>query len=329
MRVGVVGINAKSSELVSREKIAKAAVKLFGPENFDLHLNFLLLSTCHRTEIYFSSHDLAESHSQILHLLRQEIDTPFEHKLYAYFGGECFSHLAGVVAGLDSVIVGETEIQGQVKRAYQNAHHHCLLPSPLHFLFQKSFKIAKEMRMSPHFPKADFSLEKVVFQLFEGVLKQEEPVLFIGNSTINRKILTYFKKKRVQNLTLCTRDLSSAQELEIEGLQLIDWQKLDFWSDFPLVICGTNQAEYLLNYQDGKEVKTRLLIDLSLPRNVDPRLGRHPQITLFNIEDLSLLLQAKERSYLQKVQLCKEELRLLAERQLSIFVQKEEIACYA
>src|SRR3984957_2397898 len=159
MRVGVIGINAKSSELSLREHLAKATVKLFGAEALDaLQFGFLFLSTCHRTEIYFSSLDLAATHSVILQLLRQEIDLPFEHNLYSYFGDECFTHLAKVVAGLDSVILGEGEIQRQVKRAYETAQVYRKLPAPLHFLFQKSFKIAKELRSSDFFPRGALSL---------------------------------------------------------------------------------------------------------------------------------------------------------------------------
>ena len=105
-----------------------------------------MLSTCHRTEIYFSALNLAEAHSEILQVLRREIALAFEHELYSYFGFDCFLHLGYVVSGLDSVIIAESEIQRQVKVAYEEVQWYYPLPSCLHFLFQKSLKIGKEKR---------------------------------------------------------------------------------------------------------------------------------------------------------------------------------------
>ncbi len=330
MRVGVIGINAKSSELSLREHLAKATVKLFGREALDeLQFGSLFLSTCHRTEIYFSSLDLAAAHSMILQLLRLEIDLPFEHKLYSYFGEECFVHLAQVVAGLDSVIIGESEIQRQVKKAYEDALlYRFSLPRELHFLFQKSFKIAKELRSSAFFPKGSISLESSIFHLFEQFGNEECPILFVGNSAINRKILAFFRKKGRRDLTLCTRGVQSACELlQDDKLKIIDWHELETWPDFPLVICGTNQSNYLMTasqLHDRRSIQTRLVVDLSVPRNVDPQVGRHPQITLFNIEEIGQLLRAKEDRYMQEILLCKEKLSALVGRQLYLFQQKEE-----
>jgi glutamyl-tRNA reductase len=323
MRVGVVGINAKSSELSFREHLAKAALKIFGAEI--VHLNSLLLSTCHRTEIYFSSEDLAETHSELLNLLRQEIHVPFEHKLYAYFGEECFVHLSTVVSGLDSIILGESEIQRQVKRAYENALVYRQLPSSLHFLFQKSFKISKELRSSDYFPQGQLSLEKVIFQLFKGCVREKGPVLFVGNSAINRKILSFLKKKNVENIALCTRAMHSAKDLMQDNIHVMGWEKLSSWPEFSMVISGTNQSGYLMSAdQIVHPMHTQVILDLSVPRNVDPKIGRHPQITLLNIEEVCQLLQEKEGKHREGLQACKEKLRLLVERQMRIFHEKEE-----
>src|SRR3989304_3124875 len=126
MRIGVLGINHKSASLDVREAVARASHAIAAD------FSAVLLSTCNRTEIYFSEDDLAGAHSQILHELKSRIGISFEHALYAYFGEDCFFHLAAVTAGLDSGLLGESEIQRQVKAAYQAATG---LSSPLHFLF--------------------------------------------------------------------------------------------------------------------------------------------------------------------------------------------------
>ncbi|MBI2742927.1 MAG: glutamyl-tRNA reductase [Chlamydiales bacterium] len=334
MRIGVVGINAKSSELSLREHLAKAAAKLFGCDALEqMHFGSLFLSTCHRTEIYYSTPNLAETHSEILQLLRQEIDLPFEHNLYSYFGQECFTHLARVVSGLDSVILGEGEIQRQVKRAYESALTYRKLPAPLHFLFQKSFKIAKELRSSDFFPRGSLSLESVLFHLSSQFGGRDTPALFVGNSAINRKILDYFRKKGMKDLTICTRAPEAAADLLEAGVKLMPWHKLNSWQEFPFVICGTNRSNFIINSNQISEdspLQTRLVVDLCVPRNVDPGIGRHPQITLFNIEEISGLLQAKEGKYIQEILLCKDRLNMLVERQFSLFLGREESSiCYA
>jgi glutamyl-tRNA reductase len=234
-----------------------------------------------------------------------------------------------MVAG-DAARIALTEIQRQVKRAYENALIYRTLRAPLHFLFQKSFKIAKEMRSTSFFPRGHLNLEGSIFQLYKQNLKREGAVLFIGNSAINRKIIRFFRKKGVEDLTLCTRGIHSAHEFAEEGeLNLIDWSEIASWKKYPLVVCGTNQPEYLVTEsQLGEQVQTRLIIDLCVPRNVDPRLGTHPEITLLNIEGINELLQAKAGRHDQEIFFCKEQVRHLVERQLAIYKQKEGKLCF-
>src|SRR5262245_20986881 len=116
MKVGVVGINHKLADLKLREQLAKNCQKCFGSlRAVNEHHHFILLSTCNRTEIYFSSEDLTTTHTYLLSILRMEVEGEFDHKLYSYFGVDSFCHLTRVTLGLDSAIIGETEIQGQVK----------------------------------------------------------------------------------------------------------------------------------------------------------------------------------------------------------------------
>jgi len=140
MRIAVLGINHKSSDLELREQLARVVQRsLLGESPIAEKLGLVVLSTCNRTEIYFSQEDLAAAHTELLAHLRSEIPVPFEHKLYSYFGADCFTHLALVTAGLDSLIPCETEIQRQVKMAYAHGCLYRKLPSAVHFLFQKSF----------------------------------------------------------------------------------------------------------------------------------------------------------------------------------------------
>src|SRR3989344_5631616 len=100
LRVGVIGVNFKTAELPLREAIAKSAQSLAGERSLFFPCPTVLLSTCNRTEIYFSADDLAQVQSELLSLLRRQVAEPFEHRLYSYFGIDCFAHLCRVAAGL-------------------------------------------------------------------------------------------------------------------------------------------------------------------------------------------------------------------------------------
>lgn len=305
MRVGVLGINYKSSELKVREILAKTAQAHVASEYLSEHnFSYVLLSTCNRTEIYFSAEDLASAHTELLNLLRTDVDFAFEHCLYSYFGSECFSHLAKVAAGYDSVIFGETEIQGQVKQAYERACQSQRLPSCMHFVFQKALKIGKNMRSRFHLPHLRASIEGTVHDLAGAFFHAKKPsILFVGNSEINRKVLSHLKTKGLDNLSIATRAPAAAlSTVQKYGVRLLPWHELFSWTQYDMIICGTNQKEFLLKKEEAVSytepvslIPASLIIDLSMPRSVDPQLGKHPQISLFNIEEINAFVDQKQK----------------------------------
>lgn len=328
MRAGVIGINYKSSDLNLRELIARRCQICFGAESKDAErLCCVVLSTCNRTEIYFSAPDLTEAHSEILHLLRQDISVPFEHALYSYFGIDCFMHLATVTAGMDSIILAESEIQRQVKISYENAVLHRFLPSVMHFIFQKSLKIGKKIRCSFPILQSKTTLEGIIFDLAGHFVEEprEASLLFIGNSEINRKIIHFFKKKECHRITVCTRGLVSAEELVLSyNIKTADWSDISRWKEYDIVICGTNRQDYLLKPEHlSDNSRTKIIFDLSLPRNVDPRLSRHPQITLMNIEELGQLIDKKRINHLKEIAASEELISSHVERYSALLHEKE------
>ncbi len=305
MRVGIVGVNHKSCDLQQREMIARAAAQI------DMQ-DTVLLSTCNRTEIYFSGDDLAEIHGEILSLIRGRVKEPFEHTLYSYFGEDCFAHLALVTAGLDSVVLAESEIQRQAKLSYEQAFGQGKLAKELHYLFQKSFKIAKKIRTSFPALKSEISLEGMLLRLANSFFQTRPKVLFVGNSKVNRQIISFFRKKGITDLFLHTRSLPSEEP----------FAHLSSWHEFDLVICGTKAPDYLIKAEGvAPPYKTRLMIDLGVPRNIDPRFRMHPYITLLNIEEIGNLIKKKEED-LEEV---KEMVRGDVQNLILLFQEKEAL----
>ncbi|KAF3361731.1 Glutamyl-tRNA reductase [Chlamydiales bacterium STE3] len=323
MRVGVIGINHKLADLNLREKLAKGCQRRFGLES-SLHEGhtFLLLSTCNRTEIYFSSENLATTHTYILSILRQEVNEDFEHKLYSYFGYDCFFHLCHVTTGLDSAIVAETEIQGQVKKTYETALSHQSLPHELHYLFQKALKIAKQARSHLFNGKRMAEVEHAAYQTGVHFFKDLNAVniLFVGASEINQKLLRFFSTKQLPSITLCNRTLKKAEHYaEKYGLDILPWEDLGRWQEFDWIIFGTKASHYFIQKEQLTQYtfsKEKLIVDLSFPRNVDPRIAKDPRIILLNIDQINRMLKFRKAKLSQKLQ----DASLLIEQSARLYV---------
>lgn len=321
MRIGVIGINHKLADLPLRDKLARTCQRRFSPDRstHGSH-SFVLLSTCNRTEIYFSSSDLPQTHTYLLGVLRNEVEGEFDQKFYSYFGYDCFLHLARVTAGLDSALVAETEIQGQVKDAYEMAATYMSLPSELHFLFQKALKVGKQVRgalpSKPGQPQIEHAIIAAGKKIFKDDL--EPKILFVGASGINQKVLNLIKGRRYENITICNRTASKAEQLaEQYQVKTLPWQQLEEWSNFDWIICGTKSPKPIIKASHNF-CSAKLIIDLSVPRNVDPDLN---QCAVLNIDQLNSEI-AEKRQFLAEALARAEELaiecslRLLRERTL-------------
>jgi glutamyl-tRNA reductase len=329
MYVGILGINHKSATLRLREKLAKVAEQLFGPSHTAcFRFSSVLLSTCNRTEIYFQSEELALTHTYLLNAMRESMEEEFEHCIYSYFGIDCFFHLARVTAGVDSALIGETEIQGQVKRAYEMAQNYRPLASELHFLFQKCLKIGKEVR-SQHpaygLPSIENAVLNIGLRVFGNL--RDKNILFVGLSEINHKIFMRLKKLGCKHIFFCNRTWEKAQEFaEKEGAALLPWRELDSWPTFDCALFGTKSPHFLVHREElaSANMVCRLVIDLSVPRNVDPKIGRHPAITLLNVDQLNQAIDRKRK--LKALELARIETQVIAQsvqRQAALFQLKE------
>lgn len=329
MRIGVVGINHKLADLQLRELLAKGSQRRFGAgSSAHRDHSFVLLSTCNRTEIYFCSEDLSTTHTYLLNILRQEVPQEFDQKLYSYFGHDCFLHLSRVAAGLDSAIIAETEIQGQVKNAYEAAAEYTQLPKDMHFLFQKALRIGKKVRTDLPLQRGLPDIEHAILNIGWQELKNpsEAKVLFVGASDINQKILQFFIEKQMRHLAICNRSTASAEKIATnKGIATLPWSQLNEWHNFDWIIFGTKAPEYILTpRQLPKELQQdKLIIDLSVPRNVDPLLGRHPHLILFNIDQINRTLKNRKQQVIHTIAQAEHMIATSTKNLINAFHEKE------
>ena len=266
--IGVIGTSHKSSDLPTREAIARALSSREKDRS-------VLLLTCNRAEWYFSTLTPARTHQEIVSYIRAQAGVEAACLLYTFFGFECFQHLGRVVAGLDSLFVGETEIQGQVKAAYEEARKERALPSELHFLFQRSLRTGKVLRGSVQLPLEGGLCDQVAGLVVDHMgAVSGSSALLIGTSMVNRRLAGLLHERDVQ-VTYANRTFERAQEAAGEiGGKALSWTDLfAAWTLFPCVVAATRSSEYLPFPRDKLPSCRQLLIDLGVPRNIDPALA--------------------------------------------------------
>lgn len=325
LSVGVLGISYKTAELKLREALARAASMFADERSFFFPHPTVLLSTCNRTEIYFSGPDLAQAQSDLLGFLRSQIDEPFEHRMYSYFAIDCFMHLCRVTSGLDSAILRETEIQRQVRIAYARAQDLFSLPSAMHYIFQKALKVSKTLRGEIELNRGAPTLYGTLWQIAEKELGDvsQKKILLVGYSEIHRGFLSFLSHKGVNRITLCTKSPSSVC---LEGVRVTDRKILGYWQEYDWIVCASQSETYLLQ---GRSSNKHLIFDLSVPRNVDPQIALNPGVRLWNIEQINNQIEQKKQSYSAYVTECEESLKQNVLRLARLYRQKVLRAVFA
>lgn len=327
MKIGVIGVNHQSGSLALREKFTRVFQLEFGPKGCSI-IDSVLLVTCNRVELYFSSKQLSVTHVDILEVLsRHGLGEAF-YALYSYFGRECFFHLGSVITGMDSAIFGESDIQHQVKIAYEQRRRQVSLRHDLHYLFQKALKIGKELRTSFLSPPKERELPLVIERMTKrlGIDIESSSILFIGHSRLNRKMIAFFQFKKSCRLTLCTR----VKEVEVPScVELVDWGELKHWRAYDLVICATYHDAFVLKRGgDLRELDRRTVVfDLGVPRNVDPELGSQQGIDLYHLSQLEKRLSGQRKRNQGEITLCCRALDQSVNRQMALFVKRRRAKC--
>ncbi len=314
----LLGINHKVASLEVREKAAYSEEErreLF--EQIYRHQAFsevCILSTCNRSEIYVS----AEKSTPVRDILGKIItgikpELSFEELGYFYYyqGREVTQHLFRVTAGLDSMILGEPQIQGQVKDAVQYAAELGTLGVFFHRLFDMAFQAAKRVRSETAIGEGAVSVAYAAVELSQKIFKDlsRQKVLLIGSGDTGQLVARHLKAKGVENLFIANRTFEKAQALsrELGGIAYPFPLIKELLPEIDLVIGATNAPNYILSEADMRQVlpcrstKPLFIIDLAVPRDFDPAMKRFDYIFLNDVDSLEQIVDknlAKRRKAL-------------------------------
>ncbi len=290
----------KHSELADRARILKSRGQLN---------EIVLLSTCNRVEIYGTTRG-AESDIKSLFKLLCSKPGELDAYIYVHENVDAVRHLLRVTAGLDSMVLGETEITGQIKNAYEIARAAGLTGRVLNRLFQRAFQTAKEIRTRTGIGCGTVSIKSAALDLVRRISEEElshRSIMVIGAGQMAESCIRFLIKKGSSSMLISNRSFDRAFDLAIlYGAKAVCFGDCLFrMRDVDVVIAATSSAETLLGRDDVENLmKARrnrplLLIDLSVPRNIDPAVGGLENVALYNIDDLELLarrgVQARER----------------------------------
>ena len=319
----LLGCNHHTAPLELRERIAlteETHRRLF--ETLKEHPEFsesLVLHTCNRLEVYAVGNGTTPEHlkTTLAEITGLSAELLTEHA-YDLRNAEVVKHLYGVASGLNSQLVGETEIFGQVKAAYQEARQRGTTGPLLHKLLQKSFQAGKWARTNTSVSQGQVSLGNIAVELAERVFGslRKASALVIGSGQVGRDVAKALRSRGLGELTVTSRRLETAaavaQEVGGAPLAFDCWHRAlettdvaVFATSAPDALLRTEEAAAIMQVRGGDPL---FLIDLAVPRDVEAGVGALESVFLYNFEDLSEIANANRKLRESEVTKCRQAL---------------------
>src|SRR5271165_7058420 len=309
MEIVLVGLNFRTAPVEVREKVSFSAeqARKAGEElrTQGILEETLVLSTCNRTEIYGvhanANRESAGALSTYLsgfHSLQPEVLDPW---LYHYYDHDAVRHLFRVSAGLESMLLGEAEILGQVRDAYLRAHEHHVTGPVLNRLFQGALEIGKRVRAETELGTRPMGVASAGMKLAERIFGKlnDRTALVLGAGTISEQVVSQLRDRNIGRLYLSNRSREKAEEFakQYKG-EVLDWGNWDGTLKLPdVIVSAVGVQEPLLTKpliersMAARGNRALFLMDLGLPRNIEPSVSELYNCYLYSMEDLSEIVQ--------------------------------------
>ncbi len=309
----LVGLNHKVAPVEVRERLAfsdealHSALSRFGSSQNALGRygrEGVVLSTCNRLEVYTLASCADEGHDAVCRLLEDchgQDRQAFEPHLYTYVDGEAVSHLFSVAAGLDSMVLGEHQILGQVTEAMDVALERDAAGKTLSVLFRRAIETGKRARTETRIGEGTTSISYVAVELARKIFGDlaDCRVLLIGAGEMAELAAQALVEGGAPSLSILNRTLERAEALaEQYGARAWGWNRLEealTWAD--IIITSTAAPHTIIRPDRLREATARrrrplFLIDIAVPRDVDPRVERLEGVYLYDIDDLEAVVES-------------------------------------
>ena len=304
MSLYALGLNHQTAPLAVRERVVFHVERLreaLGELKGGLAREAAILSTCNRTELYVAGDEPAAAAHWLARYHRFEPDglSPY---LYTLPREQAVRHVFRVASGLDSMVLGEPQILGQMKEAARAAESAGTLGTLLHKLFQRSFAVAKEVRSTTQLGASSVSMAAATVRLAGRIFPslKDQRVLFIGAGEMIELCATHFAAQAPARIAVANRTLERAEKLARRfNAQPIELRSLaDHLHEYDIVVSCTASSLPIL----GKGLVERALrarrrrpifmVDLAVPRDIEPEAGELDDVFLYTLDELGGIVSA-------------------------------------
>ncbi|HEY3763315.1 MAG TPA: glutamyl-tRNA reductase [Verrucomicrobiae bacterium] len=326
MNIVVIGLSHHTSPVEMRERFAfpdaeiPAALKRLRESG--VAEEAVILSTCNRVEIYAATAlQPAQAFAELLKFLiawprKDELNTSqiSNDQFYTLSEPSSLKHLFKVASGMDSMVLGETEILGQIKDAYGLAHTHKHTGAKLNKAFQRAFNVAKHIRTHTSIQRGSVSVASVAVELAEKIFSAlaDRGVLVIGAGDTSEKVARALVSRGAKNIVIASRTLERAEALAKEfggrAVPFDDWAgelvKMDIAissTSAPHQILDAASVEKLMKLRKHRPL---LLIDIAVPRDIAPEANFIENVYLYNVDDLQSIADGYMKQRQEEIAIC-------------------------
>ena len=326
MEIVVLGLNYKTAPLELREKLSiptkRISETLKALEKRRIFKECVLLSTCNRTEIYGVNGDFDSAvrlTNQFLSDYSQLETASFADKMYTLRQPESIQHLFSVASGMDSMVLGETEIIGQVKEAYHSAQKNQFTGKILNGLFQRSFRVAKKLRTETRVGVGKVSVASVAVDLAEKIFENlnNVSVMVIGTGDMAAQVAKAMISKHARSTIVSSYHYERAKNLARElGAEAVGFERYE--EKIPqtdIVIASTTAPHAIItetqvkSWMRQRRSKPLFLIDIAVPRNIESTIEKLDNVYLYNIDDLQSISDKNRALRENEIQECADLIR--------------------
>ena len=326
MSIVVIGLNHRSAPVTVRERFAFAETRIPAAlqtlRQQAIADEAVILSTCNRVEIYAATPlEPAAAFNELKEFLlachRQT--EPLADAVYTLGEPQSVEHLFRVACGLDSMVLGETEILGQLKRAYELALQHRHTGSRLNKAFQRAFNVAKQIRTETSIQRGSISVASVAVDLAEKIFAtlKDRSVMVIGAGETGEKTARALLSRGARGVVVANRShdraLALANELGGRAVPFDNWsaefEQIDIaisCTSAPHPILDRPTLEPLMKLRRNRPL---LLIDIAVPRDIAPDVNRMGNVYLYNIDDLQAVADGYLQQRKEEITRCEEIIR--------------------
>ena len=315
------GISHKSTSLEVREKFAfnkekidEIIANLKSLTPFD---NGIFLSTCNRTEFYsFCKRTDIKVFDQYLENLTGKNINLRKNDQYLFSNNDAFKHLLRVMTGIDSMIVGEPDIFGQVKKSFQNSKEFLYLGSELEIVFNRAINLSKDIRSETELSKNPLSIASLVESKILEL--EKKPILIIGGGDVGRALIKRLNERNYQ-LKLFNRS-----EITIENIKSNPLKELDSnISDFQIIVIAASADSPLFDLDNLSD--DAVIFDLAIPRNISEEQKNSMGISILTLDEISEMVKANLKGREEAVKLAEDLITTNADSEFSKLKNRKNI----